>query len=488
MIYALQALCLLISILLVLLMIAVLRTVHAKVFRKRTSSYVPLGDKEREEEYANKLSQMVKINTVSRSGVDKPEKIYDFHALLRELFPLVHENLEKTEINGNLLFKWKGEKSDKPIVLMGHQDVVPAEGKWKHEPFSGDIEDSLVWGRGTADTKCTVMAFFQAVEELLKEGYKPKEDVYLSSSCTEEWAGPGCPSLVDHLRRQGIKPFLVCDEGGGIIRDVLGGVKGDFAVMGIVEKGMCGVRFTAKSTGGHASAPTKNSPIARLAKFVNAVEKKSPFERKLIPEVRLFFKTVADYSSFPLALVFGNLWLFGPLLVRLMPLISAQGAAMLGTSICFTMQSGSDAFNVIPAEASVTANIRFGKNQGKEESLKIITEMAKKYGLETEILLANDAMPSPDMNGEAYKLVERVIKQTFPTIVSVPYVMTGGTDARFYQEICDTCVRFAPVLYGPKQMKGMHGIDECISVSCLPGAVDFYKNVIKASGDQNGKE
>ncbi len=486
MIYVLHALLLLLSLAVFLLLIAVVRTVFSRLFRKRTSKYVPLGDKGREDEYAKKLSEMIKIDTVSKVGVDKPDRIEEFHALLKELFPLVHEKLEKTDINGNLLFKWKGKKDDRPLVLMGHQDVVPAEGVWKHAPFSGDIDDSLVWGRGSADTKCTVMAFFQAVEELLKDGYSPEEDVYLSSSCTEEWAGPGCPSLVEYLKKQNVKPFLVCDEGGGIIENILGGVNGDFAVLGIIEKGISGVKFTAKSTGGHASAPSKNSPIARLAKFVNAVEKKSPFKRELIPEVRLFFKTLSEYASFPLSLVFGNLWLFGPLLTRFMPLISAQGAAMMGTTICFTMQSGSNAFNVIPAEASVTANIRFGKTQGQEESLRIITKLAAKYGLETEVLLANDVMPSPDMNGEAFKLVKSVIKQTFPTIESVPYVMTGGTDARYYQEICDTCVRFAPVLYGPAQLKGMHGTDECISVSCLPSAVDFYKNVIKACGENNG--
>ncbi|MCR4676099.1 MAG: M20/M25/M40 family metallo-hydrolase [Sphaerochaetaceae bacterium] len=479
---------LIICILLCPLLIALVRTVVIKLrFRGKKSTYRPVGDKKREEEYASKLSEMIKIDTVSHEGVDKPERIYEFHALLEKLFPLVHSNLEKTEINGNLLFKWKGKKSDKPVVLMGHQDVVPVEGEWKHGPFSGDIADSLVWGRGSADTKCTVMAFFQAVEELLKEGYTPYEDVYLSSSCTEEWTGPGCPSLVQYLKDRGVKPFLVCDEGGGIISKPLAGVNGDFAVMGIIEKGMSGVKFTAKSNGGHASAPKKNTPIPRLAAFVSRVEKKSPFKRVLIPELRSFFRELAPYSSFPLALVFSNLWLFGGLFTRLMPLISAQGAAMMGTTICFTMQSGSDAFNVIPAEASVTANIRFAKNQGREESLRIITELASRYGLETEVLRASDVTPSVDMNGEAFSLCRSVIKQTFPGVASVPYVMTGGTDARYYQEICDTCVRFAPVLYGPEQMKGMHGLNETISVSCLPGAVDFYRNIITAVGEKYGR-
>ena len=135
-------------------------------------------------EYAGKLSKMVAYDTTSHANVHDRERFLGFHKVLESLFPLVHKKLEKTEIEGNLLFKWTGKASDKPIVLMSHQDVVPAEGTWVHEPFSGDIADGKVWGRGTADTKCTVMAFFQAVEELLASGYVPEQDIYLVSSCT----------------------------------------------------------------------------------------------------------------------------------------------------------------------------------------------------------------------------------------------------------------------------------------------------------------
>lgn len=71
---------------------------------------------------------------------------WGFHKVLEELFPLVHEKLEKTEIDGNLLFYWKGKSSEKPVLLMSHQDVVPAEGEWIHAPFSGDIAEGKVWG------------------------------------------------------------------------------------------------------------------------------------------------------------------------------------------------------------------------------------------------------------------------------------------------------------------------------------------------------
>lgn len=460
-----------------LLLISLVRTLFIP---SRRSEYVPAPDPARTKEYAEKLSRMVRVETVSVPGENQREKFLAFHRELESLFPLVHQKLEKTEIDGNLLFLWKGKSSEKPLVLMSHQDVVPAEGDWSHAPFSGDIADGKVWGRGASDTKCSVMAFFQAAEELLANGYVPENDVYLSSSCTEEWAGDGCPKLVAELKRRGVRPWLVCDEGGGIISEPMGGIHGNFAMIGVFEKGKADVRFTARSNGGHASTPKPHSPIANLAAFVNDVETHRVFRRRLPKEVAAMFRTLAPYASFPMKWIFGNLWLFRPVLLQVLPMISAQAGAMIRTTIAFTMQSGSDACNVMPQEATVSANMRFIPHQGMEESLAVIEKRAKKHGLSMEVLQATDYTASADLSGEAFQTVCRVVEETFPDCPHSPYVMTGATDARFYQEICDHVFRFAPVIYGPEQMKGMHGLNENIEVSCLPGAVDFYKNLIRA--------
>ena len=107
---------------------------------------------------------------------------------------------------------------------------------------------------------------------------------------------------------------------------------------------------------------------------------------------------------------------------------------------------------------------------------------AAKFGLETEVMLSNDFTPPVDIQSDAFKLVERVIGETFPGLPVSPYVVTGATDACYYQDVCPSCIRFSPVIFGPEQMKGMHGLDECIDVNCLPGAVQFYVNLIRAQG------
>ena len=118
-------------------------------------------------------------------------------------------------------------------------------------------------------------------------------------------------------------------------------------------------------------------------------------------------------------------------------------------------------------------------HQGKDASNDVIRRIAAKYDLEVTEKPSEDYCEPVDFNGEAYKFCEGVAHEVFPGLPTVPYVMTGGTDARYYQEICDACVRFAPIVYGPAQMKGMHGLNENLDCFSLPGGVDFYKTVVK---------
>lgn len=473
----LNILLLILGLLLALLLAAVIR---ALCIRPDKGEYVPLSQPEREAEYAETLSKMVQMETVSVRGAPDPEKYRRFHALLSELFPTVFSTCEKTDLDGALVLKWKGKSAEKPLLLLAHMDVVEAgpEG-WKYPPFSGEIAEGKVWGRGSGDTKGSLMAFLQSAEELMREGYVPGCDVYLASSNTEEIGGDGAPKIVRWLQEQGVRLHMVCDEGGAITDAPLAGLQGKYAMVGLFEKGYGDLRFIARSPGGHSSAPQKGSPIPRLAKFVCAVEKKSPFTAKISPEVKAMFESLAPRCSFPLRMVLGNLWLFGGVLKKVIPALSPQAAAMLRTTICFTMQRGSNGSNVIPQEASVSANLRFIPHQDAEESVALITGMAGKYGLETEIIKSGASSSRLDLKGLGYAQTKAAIEQCFPGVCITPYVVVGATDARFFGEVSDHCVRFSPLIYGKEQLAGQHGINENLETYCLPGAVDYYKTIIR---------
>ena len=106
---------------------------------------------------------------------------------------------------------------------MAHLDVVPVEGEWQHGAFSGDIEDGIIWGRGTLDDKGALVAVAEAVEVLLERGHVPAQDVWLSFGCDEEVFGQAAPMAVEELRSRGVRPWIVVDEGGAIAGDAFPG-------------------------------------------------------------------------------------------------------------------------------------------------------------------------------------------------------------------------------------------------------------------------
>lgn len=466
------------ALLLILFLIAVFRTL---TLEKKASVYHGSTDEKRSNDYALKLQKMIQVETISRRDEPDPDKFRKLHRVMEELFPNVFSHCEKYDIDGNLLVRCRGKDSSKqPIVLISHLDVVPAEGEWKYPPFEGRIVDGKIYGRGTFDVKCAVFSFYEALDELIQEGYVPECDVYLGSSCTEEIGGDGAPKIVKWFSDRGIRPFMVCDEGGTITADPMPGISGNFAVVGIFEKGYGDIMIRARGSGGHSSSPGRNTPIARLAKFESEIERKSPFRVEFTPAVEGMLENLAPYSnSFLIKLIFHNLWLFKPVLKKIMPAISPTGAAMLQTTMCFTMQKGSNASNVIPQEAYVTANLRYIPFQGREESLALVRQIAKKYDLEVEEIVGSDPTSSLNLDGPQFNMCRRAINKVFPGVCVLPYVVTGGTDSRFYDGHVDACVRFEPVNVSKEQLAAMHAIDENLDINTLPPAVEYYKEIIR---------
>ncbi len=465
--------------LLLLVAVVLVRTISLKPTPAKTAN-IELDNSHRAREYGRRLSKLIQKETISSRGDEDRTKFYEFHKELETLFPKVHTICEKHEFHGSLLFRWKGKGTHEPILLMSHHDVVEATGEWKHEPFSGDIDEKgCVWGRGTVDTKASLFCILSSVEELIWEGYEPECDVYIASSCTEEISGEGAPLIAKYLKDQGIHLSLLLDEGGMIVEEPVGGVKGLYGMVGVVEKGYGDVKFIAKSGGGHASAPGRNTPLVRLGRFMADIDKKNLFKAEMTPTVREMFTRMAPNMTFAMRMIFANLWLFEGLLLKLLPMISPAAAAMTRTTIAFTTAKGADGLNVLPQEAYVTANMRFIHHQPNKECIALLKELAKKYDIEVEALYNDEPCPIVDYRSDAFHLVEDVAAEIYPDVGICPYTMTGGTDAKFYKEICENAIRFAPIYIDAQQYSSIHGINENIYQGALSKAVDFYKLVIK---------
>lgn len=430
--------------------------------------------------YEEKLSKMIQVETVSVRCELNLHKFEKFQAVLKELFPNVFNTMEAHTFDGALLLKWKAKnpKAD-PILFMSHQDVVEATGDWKYPPFSGEIKEGKVWGRGTVDTKGALFCIFQSIEELISEGYEPNVDVYIASSNTEEVAGDGAPKIVKYLSDNNVHLQFLIDEGGMIKSEPLKGAKGRFAMIGTLEKGTCNFKFIAKGKGGHASVPGKNTPLVRLGQFMASVEKDDPFTAKLNDTTIEMFRRLGPTIKGPLGFVLRHAKGLSPLLNRVLPKVNPLAAAMIKTTMAFTTASGSNGLNVLPETAYVTGNSRVIHHQDADETYKIISERAKQYDIETEIIYSSTACPVVDHNGKEFKLIENTIKEIFPGVIPSPYAMTGGTDARFFSPVTKNAIRFAPLEIDEQQYGSIHALNENIDIAVLPKGVEFYKAIVK---------
>ena len=431
-------------------------------------------------QYAEILSKLIQVETISSRENKNIEKFRGFHKVLRETFPNLFATAECEEFEGNLLLKWKGtDPSLKPVLLMNHHDVVEASGEWTHPAFSGAIADGKVWGRGTLDTKGGLAMMFQAAEELIKEGFTPKRDTYFVTACTEETGGEGGDAISLELQKRGIEFHMVLDEGGMIMYDPIGGADGTFAMIGVGEKGYVDLKFIATSNGGHSSAPGKNTPLVRLGKFMAEAEKAECFDVYMSDTVKEMLSRFAPTMSGIMKTACSNINAFKPVLKKVMPMISPAGAALLRTTLAFTMSKGSEGANVIPQEAWVVGNMRFSHHQGKKSSIDAIAALAKKYDIETVVI--DDGIESgiTDFKGEAFKFMEKAVNEIFPDYKPVPYVMNAATDSRYFNRVCKDCVRFVPFKIDNQQLNSVHGIDENVDVATLAPAVDFYRYVLR---------
>lgn len=435
----------------------------------------------RTEKYTENLAGLIRKETIS-SFEKHPDitKFREFHEILKETFPNVFRVCECEDFEGSLLLRWKGSGADKlPVMFMNHHDVVEAPGKWKHEPFSGDVADGRLWGRGTLDTKCGLWAMLQAADELMEEGYVPDRDIYFESACTEETTGRGAALISKTLEKQGIRLEMLFDEGGMILHEPIGGVDGTFAMVGMGEKGNCILKFTARSAGGHASTPGKNTPLVRLGAFMAEVDKKCPFKSQINPVVKEMFKRFAPYMG-GTGIVVGHTEVFGGLLKAVMPEISPAAGAMLRTTLAFTMARASEGRNVLPEEAWVIGDMRFSHHQREKASIAAIKPVADKYGIEIEIVEHGINSGMADYNSRGFRLIEKAVKTVCPEVdAAVPYIMTGASDSRFFGRICKNCFRFLPFKIDEQQFGSIHGLNENISIDTLVPAVDYYKYMMK---------
>ena len=227
------------------------------------SGEVPEFDREKA---VDALAQLIRCKTISYNDhtLEDDAEFEKLIALLPQLYPHVFEACSFDRLPDRaLLLRWPGKQAAEPAVLMAHYDVVPVnEENWEKPPFAGIIEDGVLWGRGTLDTKVTLNGALSAADYLIGQVFQPENDIYFAFSGGEEVSGKGAPNIVQYFIDHNIQPAMVVDEGGAVVDSIFPGVTAPCGLIGIAEKGMMNVQYRAASSGGHASSPKPHTPWA----------------------------------------------------------------------------------------------------------------------------------------------------------------------------------------------------------------------------------
>ena len=448
---------------------------------------------------APKLSRLITYRTVS-SQEPQDIEIGEFDSFIRalpELFPLVHRRLALERVNGyGLLYHWKAAASDRsgngdsstgaeaaagPLVLMAHYDVVPVAdpGVWRHPPFSGDISDGTIWGRGTLDDKGSLTAILQAVELLLAADFEPARDVYLSFGNNEETAGATAGVAAALLAGRGIKPWLVLDEGGAVAAEAFPFVDRPVAVVGVTEKGILDVELSTEGAGGHASTPRRRGATARLARAIVRLDD-HPLPAALPGPTTEMFTRLAPAARFPARLVFRHLRLFRKPLTRVLAGLGGESGALTRTTVAVTTLQGSPAANVLASRATANANIRVAVGDTVEGTVKRLKRIIGDPSVSLRVVEGNEPSPVSATDNDQFALLERTITAIFPDAVPAPYVMLAGTDSRRFTGICDAVYRFSPFRMDRQARASIHADNECLGVQTFGEGILFFSALLRS--------
>lgn len=431
---------------------------------------------------AELLAQAIRIETVNPPGDEKPLAMF-FANVLSEA------GIETRVIDtppGDSTFGraavWgvvRGSGERRPLVLLSHLDVVPADAKaWQTDPFAGVREGDHVIGRGSLDAKGISIVHLLTLLELAARDAPLKRDIIFLATPDEESGGmDGAGFIARELPELLSDAKYLLTEGGGILKR--GSDEPALWRIGVVEKSPCWLRVVAHGTPGHSSAPPLDAAVPRL---ISALERVGRIELpiRVVREVAQMYRALAKLAPPEDAAGYADLarHLAEDLPFQRRFMTMRFQAALVTNTLTVTMLEGSSSTNVLPAEAIAHIDARLLPGESCEQFTHRVREAIADPGISTEVLLSFETHSSY-ANTPLYAAIEAIAAKSDPPGHAVPSVSIGFTDAHYFRDVGVTSYGFVPRAMRREDSSGVHGQDERADVGSLASAVTTLIEILE---------
>ncbi len=424
---------------------------------------------------AQRLSEFIQINTENPPGNES--RGVEFFARIFDEAGISYETAESAPGRGNIWARIKG--GNKPaLVLLNHMDVVPANLKyWTSDPYSGDIRDDHIYGRGALDMKGTGIVQLQAFLSLHASKQRLSRDVIFMATADEEaggafgagWLAENRPALFENVG-------YLLNEGGG------GRIIGDQTVFSVelTQKVPLWLKLIAHGNPGHGSAPQMETAVTRIIRAGDRIVR-TEFPARVIPPVRMLFESTARYQTEPLASQFADISnsVKSEEFLNYLQLVNPGSHTLLRNTCSLTRLSGSSKINVVPAEASMELDCRLLPDQDPDQFISELALIINDVNIEIEKIMGfTPAVSSADT--PLYRLIEKTYEKHFPGVHTIPGVSGGFTDSHFFRDMGITSYGFGTFIVPDGDYRGVHGNNERISVENMRRGTQLMIDLLEA--------
>ena len=421
------------------------------------------------------LQDYLRIVTVNPPGNEVVaanyfKDIFDRESISSRIF-------EPSPGRGNILATLKGDSSKRPVLLLSHMDVVPAEKEaWDVDPFSATVKDGFLYGRGALDNKSMGIIEMMVLLILKREKVPLKRDILFFATADEETGGKwGVEWAVDHVPSLKESEFAL-NEGGYITLDEAG--KPARYEVSSGQKVLYQLRLKAKGTSGHGSMPHGDNPNVKL---VQALERVTRWDvpYRILPMVREFFLKMAPKQPPEDRRFFEDIekGLTNPAFAKRLSSNPVYNA-MVRDTISLTVLQGGTKANVIPSESTATLDCRLIPGSSKETFSEELQKLLG-GGIGIEVISESPSLPPSPFSTDLFRAIEKYAGRNDPGCPVVPYLLPGATDSRFLREKGIVSYDFCPFRLSDKEMMRIHGNNERIALENVGFGTKAMLEIIK---------